>query len=106
MLFNLYIIQYLRMHRFLISCLFLLLFGISHANEKPGILNQADTMQVSSSLNYPDLYKVIKSPVITDSPKGLKRNNLQIPAIKQGFFCRFEDRLQIKRKIPLNFGTD
>lgn len=94
------------MHRFVISYLFLLLFGISHANEKPEVLNEADTIQDFSSPNYPDLYKVIKSPVIIESPKEIKGSNLQIPAIKQGFFCRFEDRLQIKRKIPLNFGTD
>lgn len=94
------------MIRFIVSCLFLFLFGFSNANEKPDIIMDKDTVQVSSSHRLPDLYKVIKIPEMNDRPKEIKGNNLQIPVIKQGFFCRFEDRLQIKRKIPLNFGTD
>lgn len=34
------------------------------------------------------------------------QDKVSIPVIKQGFFCRFEDKLQIKYKIPINFGVE
>lgn len=74
-----------------------------HAEEKPEIND--DTLNINQIIYLPDLYKVVKTPLSNFNQNEMDKN-LQIPAIRQGFFCRFEDRLQIKRKIPLNFGAD
>lgn len=84
---------------------FLFLFSSTymHAEEKPELIR--DSLDNNLIINLPDLYKVVKTPLSNFNQNEMDKN-LQIPAIRQGFFCRFEDRLQIKRKIPLNFGTD
>ena len=46
----------------------------------------------------PPLSSMLQEPLML--PDSV--NRMYIPAYKQGFFCRFEDVMQMKWKLPLN----
>ncbi len=87
-------------------CLCFLFFFLSayiYAEEKPKIVT--DTLDNIQIIKLPDLYKVVKTPLSNFNENEMDKN-LKIMAIQQGFFCKFEDLLQIKYKIPVNFGVE
>ena len=90
--------------------LWLLFFATSLSAAEGGEImvsfsQMADNSIVCDSLEVDSKSKPLKLNFIS-YPFLSTPDKVAIPTIKQGFFCRFEDKLQIKYKIPINFGVE
>jgi hypothetical protein len=91
------------MQRIYFLLLFFSLSAYSYAEEKPKM--ESDTIRTHHVNNLSKLSKAIKAQEFHLKQIEMDKK-LEIPVIQQGFFCKFEDLLQIKYKIPVNFGVE
>jgi hypothetical protein len=69
-----------------------------YGHEPPVVV--ADSIPVTDTL--PQLRALLLAEPLQLAPKADSVGALKLPPVPRGFFCKFEDKMQQKWKIPLN----